>query len=240
MELQLYFYKPMMRSYMRELEIVGDYYYKSKPVFEISEDYIYKEVDKIFSSYVISEDTDPSVIADSMEEMGVELFESYQMMKSNHLFITISMLAHMWEQQIIKFIRRELNNDLKDPIGALTYKDAKETLEDFGVKVTKRASWTKIKELRHLVNTIKHGEGVSAAKLRKLRPDFFTGEGFFKDDNYDILKLNGSVLLDPYSLNVTESDLFDYIKATKTFWEEMPERAFYNIRTQTSRIVQND
>lgn len=26
------------------------------------------------------------------------------MMQSNHLFITISMLAHMWEQQIIKFI----------------------------------------------------------------------------------------------------------------------------------------
>lgn len=237
MELQLYFYRPMILSYIKELELVDVYYRKSQPAFEFTDDEIYKEVNDIFSSLVIPERADPSEIAESMEEMGVELYESYRMMKSNHLFITISLLAHMWEQQISKFITRELNNDIATPIGAMEFKDAKEILDLFGLDVTNRASWSKIKELRHLVNTIKHGEGKSAKKLRNLRPDFFEGEGLFEGDVYDILEINGSVLLDPYSLNVKETDLQEYINATKEFWDEMPERAYFNTATQRSRIV---
>ncbi|HHY08262.1 MAG TPA: hypothetical protein GX530_07025 [Corynebacteriales bacterium] len=45
------------------------------------------------------------------------------------------------------------------------------------------------------------------------------------------LKLSGSVLLDEYSLQVKESDLLDYLKATKNFWDEMPERAFSDADT---------
>ncbi|WP_027364123.1 hypothetical protein [Desulfotruncus alcoholivorax] len=33
--------------------------------------------------------------------------------------------------------------------------------------------WEKIKELRLLVNVIKHAEGKSADRLRKIRPDYF-------------------------------------------------------------------
>lgn len=238
MELQLYFYKPMMFSYIKELESVETYYRKSQPAFEFTEDDIHREVREIFSNTYIPEDTDPGAIAESMEAMEVELYESHQMMKSNHLFITISLLAHMWEQQIIKFVRKELRDNLGKPIPAISYAYAKKCIEDFGVEVTKRESWKKIKELRLLVNTIKHAEGDSAKNLRKLRPDFFATEGFSEGDFFDILELNGSVLLDPYSLNVAESDLLDYITATKKFWEEMPERAFYNPQTKASRIVQ--
>lgn len=38
---------------MRELELVEDYYLKSKPAFEATDEDIYKEVDKIFSSFNI-------------------------------------------------------------------------------------------------------------------------------------------------------------------------------------------
>lgn len=228
----------MMFSYIKELERVETYYRKSQPAFEFTDEDVHKEVEEIFSNATIPEDVDPYDIAESMEAMGVELYEAYQMMKSNHLFITISMLAHMWEQQIIKFVRKELYDNLGKPISAISYKEAKEVIEASGVEITERASWGKIKELRHLVNTIKHAEGDSAKKLRKLRPDFFATEGFSEGDVFDILELNGSVLLDPYSLNVKESDLLEYIQATKEFWEEMPERAYYNTITKTGRIVQ--
>ncbi|PGT57935.1 hypothetical protein [Bacillus thuringiensis] len=240
MEIQLYFYKPMMLSYMNELESVATYYRKAQSAFEFSEEDVQREVVEILSNANIPEDTDPDAIAETMEVMEVELYESHLMMKSNHLFITISMLAHMWEQQIIKFVKKELYDSSGKNFSGLSYQHAKEVIETCGVEITNRSSWKKIKELRHLVNTIKHAEGYSAKELRKLRPDFFATSGFSKDDIFDILELNGSVLLNPYSLNVSESDLTDYIQATKEFWGEMPEKAFFNLRTQTSYIVQEE
>ena len=53
-----------------------------------------------------------------------------------------------------------------------------------------------------------------------------------------LLELHGAVLLDSYSLQVKESDLYDYIKATKNFWDEMPERAYSDTETIIS-IFQN-
>jgi hypothetical protein len=51
--------------------------------------------------------------------------------------------------------------------------------------------------------------------------------------NSDTLELSGSVLLDNYSLQVCEIDLYAYIDAAKTFWDEMPERAYSN----TEKII---
>ncbi|GAH00512.1 unnamed protein product, partial [marine sediment metagenome] len=40
-----------------------------------------------------------------------------------------------------------------------------------------------------------------------------------------------AVLLDENSLQVKESDLNVYIKAIKSFWDEMPERAYSDVNT---------
>lgn len=95
-----------------------------------------------------------------------------------------------------------------------------------GIKIEDKNSWKKLRELKALVNTIKHGDGDSANKLRKIRPDFFKID-FLK--NTDTLELHESVLLDEYSLQVNEVDFIDYLNATKEFWDEMPERAYANI-----------
>ncbi len=236
MESQLYFWKPMMLNYQNELGLVEIYYRKSLPTFEFTEQDIRNEVEKTFASYQFPEGVDLSDIGESMTEAEVNLYETFQTMKSNHLLITISMLAHMWEQQIVRFVHKELQETFRD-VPPLSYDKALRVIETHGVEVRTRTSWEKI--IRHLVNTIKHGEGRSAKKLRKLRPDFFATEGFLEDEILDILELNGAVLLDPYSLNVEESDLFDYIQATKDFWEEMPERAFCNLNTGRSWISED-
>ena len=91
----------------------------------------------------------------------------------------------------------------------------------------KTCSWSKIRELKSLVNTIKHGDGESANKLRKIRPDFFNLPNLFgPSKETDTLELYEAVLLDQYSLNVSENDLYNYIEATNKFWDEMPERAY--------------
>ena len=45
------------------------------------------------------------------------------------------------------------------------------------------------------------------------------------------MELCGSVLLDEYSLQVSEGDLYSYIEAAKEFWDEMPERAYSDTET---------
>lgn len=77
-----------------------------------------------------------------------------------------------------------------------------------------------IKELRVLVNVIKHSEGDSEQKLRKMRPDYFehdTGIG-----KYDLLSLYHSSLLEA-TLQIENKDFIDYYNALVTFWYELPE-----------------
>ncbi|PET68296.1 hypothetical protein CN533_27290 [Priestia megaterium] len=238
MKSQLYFWKPMMNYYQEELNRVELYYNKSKSVFEFTESDIENEVAAIINSIEMPEGSiDPSDLGDYMEDMEVSLYETALAMKSNHLFITISMLGHMWEQQVVRFVRKELRESFGQRIGVISFSKALEVIEKHGVEYKEQASFTKIKELRLLVNTIKHAEGQSAERLRRIRPDFFETEGFSEDDIMDILELNDSVLLDPYSLNVKETDLFDYIKATQDFWNEMPERAFYDWQADSAEVV---
>ena len=143
------------------------------------------------------------------------------------------MLYHIWEQQLIKFCIKELSNDIKFEKKSLEYSDVKNIFEIHGIKIEEKKSWKKLRELKALVNTIKHGDGDSANKLRKIRPDFFKID--FLEDT-DTLELHESVLLDEYSLQVEESDFYDYIRATKEFWDEMPERAYANIESVLEKL----
>ncbi|SYX86924.1 hypothetical protein [Paenibacillus alvei] len=140
--------------------------------------------------------------------------------------MTISLLYHTWEQQLIKFTISELSHDIHFPKKALHFGHVQSVFQLHGVSITKTNAWKKIRELKQLTNTIKHGDGDSADKLRKLRPDFFQSE-FFNDT--DTLELLGSVLLDGYTLKVKDDDFLDYVNSTISFWDEMPERAYADI-----------
>ena len=145
-------------------------------------------------------------------------------MKSNHLLMTISLLYHTWEQQLIKFTIGEMSHYLDFTRKVMQYNEAQKVFELHGIKISDTAAWRKIKELKLLTNTIKHGDGDSAERLRKIRPDYFKSD--YLDDSTDLLELNGAVLLDGLTIKANESDLEDYVKATMGFWDEMPERAF--------------
>ncbi|MEK4086086.1 hypothetical protein [Psychrobacillus sp. FSL K6-1415] len=222
---QLYFWKPLMESYKKELSMVTDYYNRTKPVFGDSEKEATEYANHIYEAFPANEDTDPAMVAEFAFEEGLRQYEVLEVMKRNHLLMTISMLCQIWEQQLIKFTMSELNNFLEFRNNALSFNDAKKVFETHGLKVEERVSWNNIREMRMLVNTIKHGEGGSARRLRAVRPDFFEHE---HDDlkGTDTLELAGSVLLDSYSLNVKEDDFAKYVTSTEAFWEGMPERAF--------------
>lgn len=83
--------------------------------------------------------------------------------------------------------------------------------------------WPKIKELRTLVNVIKHAEGYSEQDLRTIRPDYF--EQQIGNQKYDLLSLYHSTLLNE-TLLVKDKDFVDYYNALVEFWNELPERMY--------------
>ncbi|MGQ4666674.1 hypothetical protein ACUIJN_12725 [Metabacillus halosaccharovorans] len=223
---QLHFWKPLMERYKKELSMVAEYYNRTIPSFGDIEKEATDYADSIYNNFPADENTDPATVADFANDEGIQLYELLNTMKKNHLLMTISMMCQIWEQQLIKFTVTEMRHLLLFDNNALSFGNAKKIFELHGVIFKELLSWNKIREMRLLVNTIKHGDGESAKKLRKIRPDYFELD-FIKGT--DTLELAGAVLLDSYSLMVEEQDFRSYIEATKMFWDEMPERAYSNV-----------
>lgn len=237
MQTQLYFWKPLIERLKKELSVVLDYFNKSKIYFDNIENESKEYGDKLFREYQGYEDTDFADVAEWAQEESVELYFTLLTMKSNHLLMTISLLYHTWEQQLIKFTIGEMSHYFKFSKKAMDFKEVQAVFRAHGVAIPDTQAWSKIRELKFLTNTIKHGDGDSAEKLRRIRPDFFKSPfAEYSISEIDTLKLKGAVLLDGYSLNVKEQDFLDYVEATQSFWDEMPERAFSDVDTIMSEI----
>lgn len=228
---QLYFWKPLMERYKKELSMVEEYYNRTTPSFGDIEKEANDYADYIYNNFPADENTDFATVADFAHDEGIQLYELLETMKKNHLLMTISMLCQIWEQQLIKFTLTELRYPLKIQNNSLSFGEVKKVFELHGVPFEEVKPWNKIKEMRLLVNTIKHGNGDSARRLRRIRPDYFELDII---NGTDTLELAGAVLLDSYSLMVKEQDFESYVRATEMFWDEMPERAFSNVNTLIS------
>jgi hypothetical protein len=226
----LYFDELIISRYKKELSIIGDYYNRTKELFRNIGREVKEFADSFYKNYPVSEDIDPADVADKAQEQGLEMYETLNGMKSYHLQMTIAMLYSIWEKQIHEFTIQELRHDPGFMRNSLPFEDIQRIFESHGIVFSNLNSWGKIRELKLLTNVIKHGEGSSADSLSRIRPDLFD---FGISDNSDLLNIisinqlndinrDGKYIL----LNkIKESDLFIYIKATKEFWEEMPERA---------------
>lgn len=232
MQTELYFWKPLMRDYQLEISLVDDYYNRTIVVFTDIDKEVEKYAEELYESFPGTEDTDPASVAEWAQDEAIKKYQTLSIMKSNHLLMTIAMLYHLWEQQLIRFTIHELQRYLKFDGKTMSFRDVQLIFRLHGVDISKTKSWPRLHELKCLVNTIKHGDGTSADKLRDIRPDFFLLPDLFRDDKEtDTLELFGSVLLDEYSLQVAERDLYIYIEAAKEFWDEMPERAYSDTET---------
>jgi hypothetical protein len=105
---QLYFWKPLMEKHKKELVLVEDYYNRTKSYFKNIEKKAENHANFIYENYNGNMESD--VVAEWANEQGIEMYETLAIMKSNHLFMTVSMLYHIWEQQLRKFTIRELKH----------------------------------------------------------------------------------------------------------------------------------
>lgn len=220
-----------MEEYQRELSLVEDYYRRTAAVFEDIEDEAEKYGEQLFENYPATEDTDPGSVAEWVEQKKFDKYLTLRLMKSNHLLMTVSMLYHMWEQQLVRFTIREMKYHIPFREKEIPFEHVLVIFRLHNVDILKTRAWVKLHELKSLVNTVKHGDGNSADKLRKIRPDFFELDILKKSElqtikKTDTLELYESVFFDEYALQVSETDLYAYVNAAKGFWDEFPERVF--------------
>lgn len=129
----------------------------------------------------------------------------------------ISGLAQIWEQQLIRFHNEILLQNKNFNLG---FEDIKQSFKKNFYDFEEFESYNDINELRHLVNTIKHGNGPSSEKLRELCPRYFDAPDFL---NKDRLHYNKTVLLEE-TLFITDEDFQRYHESLISFWNEMFKR----------------
>lgn len=167
-------------------------------------------------------DRDMSDLAEQATEAGVDYFMSMVGVRQSLLNISAAALSHMVDQQLLFFLRRavlhpseEDDPDLMD-ISILT-----DRLLAAGLDLRVMPTWETLQELRLVANTVKHAEGRSAAKLRKLRPELFVLPESREDSDEELVSAPHVYLpLAGEDVYVTMDDLRAYSEAVARFWEE--------------------
>ena len=117
-------------------------------------------------------------LADVAENANQESYDWWEMMTSlrqSMLNLLSAGLFHLVEQQLSLLSRDGVFGGL----AADTKLDSVKTWyqEELCIAFEALASWSVIDEMRLVANTVKHGEGSSAANLRKLNPALFVDPG---------------------------------------------------------------
>lgn len=123
------------------------------------------------------------------------------------LLTFICLICQMFEQFLIDIIIDRLKLDK-----GLFFEDAKLKFREYGFDYENLNSWKKIKELRLLVNVIKHADGYSRNRLQELKPNYFY------DNANDMIKNT----INDMKLNIEEKDFFEYCTAIMEFINDMP------------------
>ncbi len=151
------------------------------------------------------------VLAERAEEEGINFYLTVMSVRKGLVNLFAVALYELFLQHLMVLHRRELlgvheENDQK------LYKvcEARKRLRESGIDVEKFRSHRKVGELRLVANTVKHAEGKSAEKLRKIRPDLFIlpSRTLFKP-------LLGEDFL------VRPEEITSYADAIAEFWEEL-------------------
>ena len=136
-------------------------------------------------------------------------------------------LHHLFEQQQLFFLRREL---ARDDEGALRVAELERRLARLGIDCRSFRSADKLYELWKAANAIKHGAGPAAKELAALRPDLFENpvlakyglrNGVLGSGRAAVLASSLSAPLAGDDLYISERDLADWCAAVVDYWEEL-------------------
>ena len=120
-------------------------------------------------------DEDDMSAGEAIGDLALNEAMNHAVLLESMRFATLNLYAaalyHLTEQHLIDVPLQILNYDDRHnlrPDGAVVwFKNA------LALDLLSLPTWSLIEELRLVANVVKHGEGDSAAKLRKIRPELF-------------------------------------------------------------------
>ena len=227
MKSQLYV-PEIMRKYLKSeiSDYVEIYCQKLLPVFKDIESDANKirddSYDNLMSQPAYGDFIDPSSIAEDAEDIGIEHYSYLKLGKYSLTSTWHATLYQVWEQQSRLFLFREMSHVYKIQFETFctNLSEIKKKFKLHNVDIESFLCWPQIRELSLLCNVIKHGDGKSAKKLRKIKPTLFKQE-----DGTDHMKTFKTTLLEE-TLSIDEKTLQNYSVALLSFWDEIPERNY--------------
>lgn len=224
---QLYVNDATRRKLKSQIQSFGEIYFqKLLPVFNNIEDEADNLENEFYDDFMHQpahdEYIDPSAIAEQSLNIGIEHYSYLRMGKYNLIASWHAMLYQLWEQQSRSFLFREMSHIHKIEFQSFctNLAEIKRNYKFHNVRLEQFTCWTRIKELCLLCNVIKHGDGDSAKKLRKIKPEMFKQEA-----EVDYMDAYRTTLMEE-TLNITDITLNNYREALLSFWDEIPERNY--------------
>lgn len=224
----IYLYEMQRRNFVTEIDKTKDIYFdrlkkalSADPEKEAGQ-YCDGRWEQLLRRTCSGDCSDPSNLAEHVEYESFLYYDLLQ--KSNYriLAMWICCLYETWEQQVLYFIRQEIENgDLREEKVPQKYDGIERLWKKYGMNIKEWNCWTKLNECRLVTNTIKHGEGQSERELREMRPDLFEFQNSICGRKFDRLRLYHSTI-NEITLNITERDLENYADALMEFWELIP------------------
>jgi hypothetical protein len=151
---------------------------------------------------------------------GVGYYQVTNAIRQGVFNLMVAGLYHLLEQQAAKMVKEVLPTprrppqDDRYPVPVMSH-----VMLERGVDLTKFNHWTKLDDLRLVANAVKHGDGVSAEKLKGRRPELFESPldlpRFASASSPPIRPLVGE------GMWLTEDDFNDYANTLKGFWHEL-------------------
>lgn len=176
-------------------------------------------------------DGDMGALAEAANDKAIEFYETMSGLKRGMYGLFAAGLFHMVEQQLAYLCHDR--SFTAPPLKEGSLKELQDWYKQhFHIDLSTFPDWNCIDELRLLANTVKHAEGGSAEKLRKLKPAFFQSP-WARDGGW-LASSATSPIVQPLAgdnLYVTDADLKRYFDAAIRLFETLANH-FENARDQ--------
>lgn len=197
------------------------------PTFRTAEDEAAAKTAEVYEELIASPSDgsgDLAEFAEVADEAGDTYFAWLKELEQSMLNACAMFLYHLFEQQMVMLLRRELLLDHEQGNLKLFICDtAVDRIRQYGVEINNFPSWPALTELRLLANVVKHGDGPSSEKLHALAPELFEAPLLRG------MKLSGVMARKPQvftpllgnDIYVTAERIEFYRVALEKFWREL-------------------
>jgi hypothetical protein len=181
-------------------------------------------VDKYGTMYNY-EVVDPSDVFELIESESYDFYHTEKLMKYNFHFSLLTTMYQIFEQQLRSFIYSELNHKFS-PVRTekisefgLNMGEIKKCYNYFNYDLTSFSQWETIAILADLVNAYKHGDGRSANRLYRKKPELFIKSYYGHERLMDQeLTTNSEIVFNMEKINFRL-----YANTLIKFWTDFPE-----------------